>query len=157
MVQDISENSVICYDATGCRWLYFERPRAVLTTRDAELVPDLLNAVEHHVIKNRCFAAGFVAYEAAPAFDAVLVARSPGPFPVMWFGIYEKPETIFFPPATTDAVREMVWTPTVDAAEYSRAFRSIKEHIHAGDTYQVNYSFRLRALSGTIPGRCLCA
>ena len=145
MLQNISKNSAVCYDAADRRWLLFTRPCEVFTAHDAESIPGLLNAVEHRVTEGRYYAAGFVAYEAAPAFDAALAARSPVPFPFIWFGIYKRPETITFPRATANGVPDMTWTPSVDDFEYSRSFRSIKEHIHAGDTYQVNYSFRLRA------------
>ncbi|MBI9020883.1 MAG: aminodeoxychorismate synthase component I, partial [Verrucomicrobia bacterium] len=37
------------------------------------------------------------------------------------------------------------WTPSVSRGEYAAAIAAIKEHIAAGDTYQVNYTFRLNA------------
>jgi para-aminobenzoate synthetase / 4-amino-4-deoxychorismate lyase len=35
--------------------------------------------------------------------------------------------------------------PTVDQAEYRDAFERVQRYIAAGDTYQVNYTYRLRA------------
>ena len=37
------------------------------------------------------------------------------------------------------------WKPSVTRGEYAEAIAAIKEHIAAGDTYQVNYTFRLNA------------
>ena len=34
---------------------------------------------------------------------------------------------------------------SIDRDEYACAFRRIKEHIASGDTYQLNFTFRLRA------------
>ena len=35
------------------------------------------------------YAAGFISYEAAPAFDRALTTRPPDDFPLLWFGLYE--------------------------------------------------------------------
>jgi para-aminobenzoate synthetase/4-amino-4-deoxychorismate lyase len=37
------------------------------------------------------------------------------------------------------------WTPSIDHAAYLDAIAAIKNRIEAGDTYQINYTFRLRA------------
>ena len=36
------------------------------------------------------YAAGFVSYEAAPAFDAACRTRHPGPLPLLCFGIFDR-------------------------------------------------------------------
>jgi para-aminobenzoate synthetase/4-amino-4-deoxychorismate lyase len=42
-------------------------------------------------------------------------------------------------------VPSLDWQPTVTASAYRAAVERIKTHIHDGDTYQVNYTYRLRA------------
>ncbi|MCM3879299.1 MAG: aminodeoxychorismate synthase component I, partial [Vicinamibacterales bacterium] len=37
------------------------------------------------------------------------------------------------------------WTPSIDAARYTHAFEQLQELIRTGDTYQVNFTYRLRA------------
>ena len=37
------------------------------------------------------------------------------------------------------------WRPSVDRETYDRAIEAIREHIAAGDTYQVNHTLRLRS------------
>ncbi len=92
------------------------------------------------------YAAGFLSYEAAPAFDAVFRVHEENAFPLAWFGLYERPEvTESLPPSqgATSAMGELI--PSVSREAYENAIRRIREYIAAGDTYQINYTFRLRA------------
>src|SRR5690606_16529340 len=43
------------------------------------------------------------------------------------------------------------WTPSIDHATYLDAIAAIKDRIEAGDTYQINYTFRLQASFGGEP------
>ena len=88
---------------------------------------------------------GFVSYEAAPAFDAALSTRNPtGAVPLAWFGVFEDSVAVRRP-ARGDAYEVDSWKPSVDAVRYGRAVASIQRRIAAGDTYQLNYTFRLRS------------
>lgn len=93
--------------------------------------------------------AGFVSYDAAPGFDPGLVV--PGPdagssLPLLWFGAFEQRVAIepLREPDSSMPVRP-AWSPEVDEASYHRAIAEIRDRIAAGDTYQVNHTFRLRA------------
>lgn len=104
-------------------------------------------------------AAGFLSYEAASGLDPVLKTHEPGAFPLMWFGLFRHREHI---PVGTPNGRNYdlgAWRPSVSRADYDTALNRIRDLIIAGDTYQVNYSFRLRAnFSGNSLGlyRDLC-
>lgn len=139
------ENSIILYDARDQQWLLFHHPLQIHVAHRLESVVSVLHEVERQVSVNRFHAAGFIAYEAGPAFDPALVVRSPGGFPLLWFGIYPGPEQISFPSLPREDLAAIPWNPSVSENEYQLSFRKIKEYIQAGDTYQVNYSFRLRA------------
>ena len=103
-----------------------------------------MRRVEEAVDKGNLHAAGFLAYEAAPAFDPALVVKADGQFPLLWFGLYERPERIEIPPPSQDATPEPpAWESSVTAAEYRDAVQRIKAWIRSGDTYQVNYTYRL--------------
>jgi para-aminobenzoate synthetase/4-amino-4-deoxychorismate lyase len=65
--------------------------------------------------------------------------------PLLWFGLYEHAEPIDLPVPDQSPVPIGPWTPTVTWPEYERAINTIKDHIAAGRTYQVNYTYRLRA------------
>ena len=75
----------------GTRWLRFRDPVAVVQTQRVEEVQSRLLEVANLVEGQRLHAAGFVSYEAAPAFDAALPARPASDLPLFWFGLYREP------------------------------------------------------------------
>ncbi|HEV2129461.1 MAG TPA: aminodeoxychorismate synthase component I, partial [Longimicrobiaceae bacterium] len=105
-----------------------------------------LRAVEEAVASG-LHAAGLLAYEAAPAFDPALVVNAPRmALPLLWFGIFgarEEVEPLPAPAEGDGSVGE--WQASVAAPEYHASIARIREWIAAGDTYQVNYTLRLRA------------
>src|SRR5690606_9592061 len=103
-----------------------------------------LEHVEDHVALGG-WAAGFLAYEASPAFDPAMVVRNGGPAPLSWFGLFDQPTVMdeLSPRPATYAVGD--WTPAISHADYLRAIAAIREHIRVGDTYQVNFTFPLLA------------
>ena len=109
-----------------------------------DVVP-LLAEVRRQTLTGRV-AVGWVAYEAAPAFDAALVVRPPGPVPLAWFALFDRGESASSPEiAPSTAAFTPAWNGGPTPALYRRAVARIHEHIAAGDTYQVNYTYRLRA------------
>ena len=104
-------------------------------------------------------AAGFLSYEAASGLDPVLKTHEPGDFPLMWFGLFRRREHIPVGTPNGGPYDLGAWRPSVSRTAYDTALNRIRDLIIAGDTYQVNYSFRLRAnFSGNSLGlyRDLC-
>lgn len=143
-------------------WLRFVRPLAVLQARTAAEVRPALAEIERQVQRGGRFAAGFVSYEAAPAFDPAHAVRPAegAAFPLLWFGLYEAPEPLAAQTLHAAAPPELPrrdWRPDLlppdraaDPAAgapdaYRQALQAIKAHIAAGRTYQVNYTYRLRS------------
>ena len=130
------------------RWLQFQQPVQQFTTSNLADVLPLLRAVETAVNQQGLWAAGFLSYEAAPAFDAALVVRPPqSDLPLLWYGLFA-PETVTpidLPAASDQDYRLGNWQPTVNETAYQAAFAAVKEHIARGETYQVNYTFRQHA------------
>ena len=127
----------------------FEEPTAILEARRLDEVVGTLEAVGSAAHRG-LWAVGFVAYEAAPAFDPALVVHPPVPdLPLAWFALFARRVEVDPPPAAQDGDDERSpsspWRPTVDAATYRERIAAIREAIAAGDTYQVNYTVRLRA------------
>lgn len=137
-----SENLVVLRDAASGRWLRFRHPVEILSAARAEDVLPRLREIENAVEGRHLHAAGWISYEAAPAFDPALAVRPPGPLPLLWFGLFENPEPVDLPPDAAALPDD--WRADVDSDAYGRAFDQIKRHIRAGDTYQVNFSYRLR-------------
>ena len=127
------------------RWLHFSKPHSIHVATRLEEVPEALNEVERLVQERGWHAAGFLSYEAAPAFTSALLARPGDGFPYLWFGLYHQPRSISLPqPAHPKIVLD--WQPTTDRASYNSAIDRIKEYIARGRTYQVNYTMRLQAV-----------
>ncbi len=90
--------------------------------------------------------AGFVAYEAAPAFDPALSVQGQALGPLVWFGVYEQPPVQHNAlHAPENSLPQQSWQPCLSREQYGQALRSIRGYLAAGDTYQVNYTFPLEA------------
>lgn len=93
--------------------------------------------------------AGFVAYEAAPGLDPALAVRAPDAtgLPLAWFAMFEAREEAVLPRPREDPAppAEGAWVPSVERERYDASIEGIRDHIAAGDTYQVNYTMRLRS------------
>ena len=78
-------------------WLHFANPFRVISV---ETLPDILPAlqeVERLTQTNGWYAAGFLSYEAASAFDAAVRTLPGTGFPYLWFGLYPEPRMVTFP------------------------------------------------------------
>ena len=136
-------NTVILHEAAARQWLAFRAPVEVIEARRAAEVMPALRRIEALVNERGLYAAGFISYEASPGFDHALQVRADdGGFPLLWFGLYRQPEVVAAPAGGLPLAGE--WTPSVSRDEYAAAIACIKDHIARGDTYQVNYTLRLR-------------
>ena len=141
------------------RWLHFTRPWQIIVAEKLEEVLPGLREIERLVNGKGWYAAGFLSYEAASAFDPALhthalssfrdnlsplrTARTTG-FPFLWFGLYPEPRAVVLPkPEGSQQILD--WRPTTTHEEYDSAIATVKEHIAAGRTYQVNYTMRLQS------------
>lgn len=143
-----SASTALVYDDAAHGWRACSNPVRTLAADRPETVAETLHAVESAVREQGLWAVGFVTYEAAPAFDPAFRVRadSPGGLPLVWFGLYADAPPVAAPAGVPDRQRqELAWTPTVDRTAFDRSIGQIKRHIAAGDTYQVNFTFRLRA------------
>jgi para-aminobenzoate synthetase / 4-amino-4-deoxychorismate lyase len=122
--------------------LAFARPRAVIRADALGEVRAALAQVDAAAEAGR-WAAGFVAYEAAPALDPALHARTRGPLPLVWFGVYDAPGPPPEPGEGTEASLGPL-VPDADRGAHARAIERIRERIARGDVYQVNHTLRLR-------------
>lgn len=140
-------DSVLLRNPNGNGWWLFNEPVGVLQTDRLSDVLPILGELEFRTQRQNLFAAGFIAYEAARALDPALRTKQPATLPLVWFALYKAPaEIASLPPisefGSADAIE---WRPEITASEYREALARIREYIAAGDTYQVNYTFRLRS------------
>lgn len=143
---DIADGVQLVYDRPRARWLLFRDPVKTLAAwRPVEVAP-LLREVEAAVEERSLHAAGFLSYEAAPAFDPALRVKADDGFPLAFFGCYAAAEPVDLPPfRPEEALPALAWASSIERGDYDRRIARIREYIAAGDTYQVNYTFRLRA------------
>jgi len=153
----IKTNEVLLKD--NREWLHFANPHEIVRAERLEEVLPALREVEQLIKTNHWYAAGFLSYEAAPAFDSALQThasiailnehsslRSTGntDFPYLWFGLYPEPRVVQLP-SPEQPGEFFNWQPTIDRDAYNAAIAKIKNHIAEGCTYQVNYTMRLQA------------
>ncbi len=92
-----------------------------------------------------CHAAGFVAYEAAHAFNPDLPIGDLPQTPLLWFAIFaERREELVASPVPPSRLTLTPRTTTPDADGYAAAITAIHAAIADGETYQVNYTLRQR-------------
>ncbi len=141
---------VLRHAACGA-WLHFTTPYRILTTQRMDEVLPLLRQIDAASQQDGVYAAGFIAYEATPAFDASLPSRHDPTFPLIWFGLFRQISTTSHLPASRTALLPQVWQPSVTPEQYQRCLHSIRTYIGNGDTYQVNFTYRLHASTDADP------
>ena len=143
---------VLLRDAASGRWLQFSHPREIVSAASLGDVMPALRRVEDAVARRGLYAAGFISYEAAPAFDMALTVRDCGGFPLLWFGLYDGVREVDLPvPAAGLELGKTNWQASVGYAEFEAKVKCIKDLIRRGDTYQVNYTYRLGAVMDLNP------
>jgi len=145
------------FDKDNRRSYLFKKPLDIISCYDSGLLRTSLDKL-HEMLKSGYYAAGFLSYEAGLAFEPSLARNRVYDFPLLWFGIFERPLVFDSKKAqfTDDA-------PAGDASlsdiradiqekEYIRSIADIKRRIEKGLTYQVNRTFKLKScFKGSIP------
>jgi len=144
--------TVLLRNQAGGGWLSFRNPRRICVARHLSDIVPALRAVERAVETGGLYAAGFISYEAAPAFDASLSVRPGKNFPLAWFALFDTPpEPVMLPCCSSAGLERLDWKPAITPLRYKAAIARIKKHIRCGDTYQVNFTYRLRAACSQDP------
>ncbi|MBK5441914.1 MULTISPECIES: aminodeoxychorismate synthase component I [unclassified Peribacillus] len=123
--------------------LYFTEPKEVFIAHSLQDVLPQFQKVQA-AIEQGYYAAGYVSYEAAPAFEKSFKVKEGAKMPLLWFGIFEKPEE--FPGKITGSFQLNDWESETDSHTYHSGFQTIKAEIEKGNTYQVNYTMRLQSM-----------
>jgi para-aminobenzoate synthetase / 4-amino-4-deoxychorismate lyase len=121
----------------------FLAPQEVLVAPTLEEVRPVLRAVQR-AAEAGLWAAGYVSYEAAPAFDPALQVRAGTQLPLAWFGLFRAPAEGVPLPAPGPAAFS-AWEPSTDHDAYRQGIDAVRAAIASGETYQLNYTLRLRA------------
>ncbi|SFM39614.1 para-aminobenzoate synthetase / 4-amino-4-deoxychorismate lyase [Gracilibacillus orientalis] len=121
----------------------FTNPIKVWNTNSMNEIPIIFEELEQF-LDNGYYIAGFVSYEAAPAFDPSYHVHEHNKLPLIWLAAYEKPAD------NTNHLEDLDyhlsdWKHTTSYEDYQVNIEHIKKAIEDGNTYQVNYTTRLEA------------
>jgi para-aminobenzoate synthetase/4-amino-4-deoxychorismate lyase len=123
---------------------HYTNPVAIYSTYAVNEVQDLLLTIDDRVTGEALHAVGYLAFDAAPAFDPALHAHAGSPEPILWFGLYQGYKTDL-PDPVADKFETPDWTPSITKPQFDSTITKIRDYIQAGDTYQVNYTFPMHA------------
>jgi len=119
-------------------WLRYDEPERVIVAHEpGEVLPAFADI--EAACADGATAIGFVAYDAAPAFDAALASRR-GPLPLLLFGLYREGRACALP---SPQAAHLTLAPEMGKPAFARRVDDIRVHLRAGDSYQVNFTQRL--------------
>lgn len=126
----------------------YTAPVEIAAAYDADGVAQVLDRLRR-AAREGLHAAGFLAYEAAPAFDSALAIHGgmTSGLPLAWFGLFQgyreiaadKVPALLPDPASGWAGRP---EPRIVRADYEAALERVQAYIAAGDIYQANLTFQ---------------
>ena len=137
--------SATLHNADISQWQKFQNPQQIIQANQLDEVLPALHAIETAVNQQNLYAVGFISYEASSAFDPALQTYPPTDFPLLWFGLFDSVQTITIPPPSQKGFQLGDWQPSLDWETYQQGIAGIKQQIRAGNSYQVNYTFRYYA------------
>ncbi len=142
------------------RTVYRDPVRVVQARRLEDVLPAV--AEIQGAVGQGLHAAGFIAYEAAPAFERRMAVRTGNRLPLVWFGLFHGPDpaapTAQGNHAGSEAPGPAIhsvgaplpeWELELDREHYERAVATVKTAIARGRTYQVNLTARFRGSTRT--------
>src|SRR5580765_4006864 len=124
-------------------WLEFADPARIIVAESPAAVGPALAEVERLTRDLGLHAVGFVTYEDGAAFG-LATRRHDDSEPLAWFGLFEpKSVRTMARPAPGADYRLGPLGPSIVREQLQSAFDAIKSHLAAGDTYQVNFTFKM--------------
>jgi para-aminobenzoate synthetase/4-amino-4-deoxychorismate lyase len=129
--------------AHGPLSLDFGAPSAVLQARQPGEVRAVIDAAET-AAQQGAWVVGWLAYEAAGAFDAALPTHAPDG-PLAWFGVHDAPLAAPMSARGESPTPQAAWTdaPT-DRRAFERHVQALLQAIAQGELYQANLTARWR-------------
>lgn len=145
-MNQIPENSVLLQDHMhgGLQWIAFIDPLHIICAETAEEVGPALLAIETYLDQGY-YVAGYLAYEASTGIDPSLKTYMNNNYPLLWFGVYSHFREFDIGAIEDGRFAFGEWAPNISSAAYQDSIERIKNHIRNGNTYQVNFTFRLRS------------
>jgi len=135
---------IVVHVDRGTRWLRLRRPARVIDVRATADLDRAVREIEQLVRTHGYHAAGFITYEAGRAYG-MHTCEPDAALPVAWFALFDDANVgEIAEPVASAPYSVSTLLPSVDRADFDRAFAAIRDHIAEGHTYQFNYTFDLR-------------
>jgi para-aminobenzoate synthetase / 4-amino-4-deoxychorismate lyase len=130
----------IIYDSFENKWLQFEQPQHCFIAHNYSDILPIVDEIERHLDEGG-YSAGYLSYDAAPAFDDAFVKKKEIEIPLCFFGIFEKPSIFTIP---DEHFKNFAFHSigNITKKEFDSSFSKIKSYIRQGLTYQVNYTHK---------------
>ncbi len=127
-------------EMSGC--LRFSRLTDIVLCHKVGQVIPALNRIEK-AVRSGLHAAGFISYEAAAAMDPLYQTFPANDLPLLCFGLFKKKQVVRFRSKPRKFYSFTSLRAETNQQEFGRAIEAIHARIKAGDTYQVNYTYRM--------------
>ena len=145
---------LVLHEPRQKKWFAYSNLKAMALAYRPEEVMPAMERVERLVNTEHLTAAGFVSYEAASGFDAVLSTQLETQLPLVCFGVFGRVEECK-PPLPISLPGSAPWQLDTQHHEYLAEVAEIRDLIAAGEVYQINHTVRLHN-SVPDPWQCFC-
>ena len=133
-------------------WQRFGAPERIVQARTIGEVGAVIAAADDYA-KGGGYVAGFVSYEAAPAFDNAQVVREStkqqSVVPLAWFALCSAPpcHCRLLPSKDAADAKHIIgkWRRETGKADYLKTINDIHRRIRAGEVYQINHTWRMHS------------
>ena len=140
------------FDARDGVWIEYLDPVRIYESETADSLMDAIREIDRRTSIEGLYAAGWIAYEASPAFDGKLTVKDCGNEgkDSFRFTLFANRRTAVDLNALIDPKEEATWSVSPFVSRISRDsylanVSKIREYLAQGETYQINYTFRLEA------------
>jgi para-aminobenzoate synthetase / 4-amino-4-deoxychorismate lyase len=126
----------------GRSWLSFSHPTETITATTLDEVVPAMDRADAAAAAGS-WVVGMVSYDAAPAFDPALASLRNEAVPLVAFGVFDRAEKSDGPSGGEYMVSK--WTASRSRTSFGHDIDRVRSLIAAGETYQINYTMRLKA------------
>src|SRR5699024_4462971 len=143
----LNKNPYLSFDfsnANGDRDMFdFINPIEVIVANHIDEVIPALNKIEK-ATDDGFYAAGYLSYEAAPAFNNQFLVHETSDMSLLWIGIFKEPQ-IEQKVSENKPFHLTDWKPNIPTKKYNDSIDKIHDYIRSGKTSQVNYTLQMDA------------
>ena len=134
---------ILLRNKKNASWLKFSDPNHLFVCSEVSEIKEVLEEIQERVQRDKLYAAGYLSYEAAPAFDPAFRVHDEHKIPLLCFGLFNDVEE--FSNLENDKyinLEGLDWKLGTSEEIYKKNFLYIKKQIELGNTYQINYTLR---------------